>query len=205
MQKKVTRNIKWIFDKTISLTGLIALSPVFASISVVIKFESPGLPIFFRQARIGQYGKPFCLVKFRNMRPGENDKSQHITVAGDPRITRIGRFLRKYKLDELPQLWNVLKGDMSFVGPRPDVAGYADKLEGDDRIILTLKPGITCPATIKYRNEEELLARQPDPKVYNDTVLWPDKVRLNREYAKNNSFWGDLKIILQTIRVLKVR
>lgn len=205
MQKKVNRNIKWIFDKTVSLTGLIALSPVFAAISVVIKFESPGLPIFFRQTRIGQYGKPFCLVKFRNMRPGQNDKSQHITVAGDPRITRIGRFLRKYKLDELPQLWNVLKGDMSFVGPRPDVAGYADKLEGDDRIILTLRPGITCPATIKYRNEEELLARQPDPKVYNDTVLWPDKVRLNREYAKNNSFWGDLKIILQTIRVLKIR
>lgn len=177
------------------------ISPVLLAIGVAVKAGNPRLPFLFRQIRIGQYGRPFSLVKFRTMNPGKDDCT--VTTSNDSRITKVGKFLRKYKLDELPQLWNVLKGDMSFVGPRPDVPGYADKLEGADRIILNLKPGITCPATIKFRNEDELLACQADPLKYNDEVLWPEKVRLNREYALHNSFIEDLKIIFRTLGILK--
>jgi lipopolysaccharide/colanic/teichoic acid biosynthesis glycosyltransferase len=123
-----------------------------------------------------------------------------VTTANDKRITKSGRFFRRYKIDELPQLINVLKGDMSFVGPRPDVPGYADKLEGEDRIILTIKPGITGPATLKYKNEEEILAKVEDPVKYNNEVIWPDKVKINKEYIKNWSLKKDIEYILKTIK-----
>ena len=122
-----------------------------------------------------------------------------VSVAGEQRITSLGAVLRKYKLDELPELWNVLKGDMSFVGPRPDVPGYADKLQGDDRLILDLRPGITGPASLKYANEEEILAKVDDPIAYNDAVIFPDKVRINLDYYRNHTFWGDIRLIFQTV------
>lgn len=192
--------LKWTFDRLVAFFGLLAISPAFLAIYAAIKIADPAQPAFFRQLRIGRHAKPFYILKFRNMK--KDASGTHITVADDYRITRIGKFLRRFKLDELPQLINVLKGDMSFVGPRPDVPGYADRLEGDDRIILSLKPGITGPATLKYRDEEIILASQPDPLLYNDTVIWPDKIRINREYALNHSFKGDLKIILQTLHLL---
>lgn len=193
--------MKWTFDKVVASSGIIILSPIFVSLMVVIKLSDLRQPVFFRQIRIGQYGKPFYILKFRTMK--KDAGGSFITVAGDLRLTRIGKFLKKFKLDELPQLWNVIKGEMSFVGPRPDVPGYADLLTGEDRKILELKPGITGTATLKYRNEMELLAMQSDPIEYNDNVIWPDKIKINLEYFYNRSFGGDLKIILQTLRLLK--
>lgn len=149
------------------------------------------------QERVGKDAKIFRLVKFRTMI--ENHSGGVITVKGDQRITPLGAWLRKYKLDELPELWNVLKGDMSFVGPRPDMPEYAEKLKGQERLILELRPGITGPATLKYANEEELLASVPDPLKYNDEILWPDKVRINLEYYHKQTFFGDILIILKTI------
>lgn len=201
MSSKKQDTLKWIFDRTVASVGLLTLSPIFASLLLVIKLSDPKQPVFFRQLRIGQYGKSFQIWKFRTMK--KDAGGSFITVAGDVRLTRIGKFLKKYKLDELPQLWNVAKGEMSFVGPRPDVPGYADLLSGDDRKILELKPGITGPATLKYRNEMELLALQPDPLDFNDNVIWPDKVKINRIYADNHTFRGDIKIILKTLRLLK--
>lgn len=201
MLPKGKDGVKWTFDRFVALFGLVAVSPAFLAIYLAIKVSEPSQPAFFRQLRIGQHAKPFYILKFRNMK--KDATGSHITVAGDERLTSIGKFLRRFKLDELPQLWNVAKGEMSFVGPRPDVPGYADKLEGEDAVILSLKPGITGPATLKYRNEEEILSRQEDPLLYNDTVIWPDKVRINREYALNHSFAGDLKIILQTLHIIK--
>lgn len=157
----------------------------------------PDGPVLFKQKRVGQHGKLFTMVKFRTMNMNHGGSS--VSVAGEKRITPLGAFLRKYKLDELPELWNVLIGDMSFVGPRPDVPGYADKLKGEERDILLLKPGITGPATLKYRNEEELLAQQDDPQKYNDEVIYPDKVRINLDYLKNHSLWGDIQIIIKTV------
>lgn len=188
---------KWIFDRVTAFAGLLLLSPVLMFIAVLIRIKMPDGPVLFRQNRVGQYGKLFMLVKFRTMTLRHNGSS--VSVAGDRRITPLGHFLRKYKLDELPELWNVLKGDMSLVGPRPDVPGYADCLKGEETAILLLKPGITGPATLKYRNEEELLARQPNPQAYNDRVIYPDKVRINLEYLNDRTFWGDIKIILQTL------
>jgi lipopolysaccharide/colanic/teichoic acid biosynthesis glycosyltransferase len=156
----------------------------------------PG-PVFFTQKRVGQHGKLFTMIKLRTMTVNHGGSS--ISVKGESRITPLGAVMRKYKLDELPGLWNVLKGDMSFVGPRPDVPGYADQLEGEDRKILLLKPGITGPASMKYSNEEEILADQDDPVKYNNEVIYPDKVRINLEYLKNQSFILDLKIIIYTI------
>lgn len=193
--------MKWAFDRSVALFGLLSISPVFLAILIAIKIADPSQSAFFRQVRIGQHAKPFYILKFRTMKKGS--EGGFITVAGDVRLTRIGKFLKKYKLDELPQLWNVLKGEMSFVGPRPDVPGYADLLSGEDRKILELRPGITGPATLKYRNEMELLALQSDPLEYNDKVIWPDKIRINRIYAENLSFIGDFKIILKTLRLLK--
>jgi lipopolysaccharide/colanic/teichoic acid biosynthesis glycosyltransferase len=154
---------------------------------------------FFMQARVGKDGKLFNVIKIRTMRSMEGIQT-NVTCATDPRITRLGSFLRQWKIDELPQLWNVLIGRMSFVGPRPDVPGFADKLTEEDRIILSIRPGITGPATLKYRDEEDLLARQTDPDCYNDEVIWPDKVRLNLEYVRQYSFWKDLGYIWQTIK-----
>ena len=188
---------KWMFDRVVAFSGLVMLLPIMALIAAGIKASSPGHPVFFRQIRIGQHGKRFSILKFRTMKGEDTDHS--VSVKNDERITSLGHFLRKYKLDELPELWNVLVGDMSFVGPRPDVPGYADRLQGDNQKILELKPGITGPATLKYRNEEELLAGQSNPVEYNDKIIWPDKIKINRKYLDERTFLGDLKIILQTI------
>lgn len=189
--------LKQIFDRIIACIGIILLSPIILILAILIKAKMPDGPVLFKQYRVGQYGRLFILVKFRTMTINHNGSS--VSVAGESRITPLGAVLRKYKLDELPELWNVLIGDMSFVGPRPDVPGYADNLKGDDRDILLLKPGITGPATLKYRNEEELLATQPDPQAYNDNVIYPDKVRINLEYLHTHTILGDIKIILKTL------
>ena len=157
--------IKSLFDRGASLFGLIFLFPVLIIISILIRIKMPGGPVIFKQKRVGQYGRLFTMYKFRSMTVAHSGSS--ISVKGESRITPLGAVLRKYKLDELPELWNVLIGDMSFVGPRPDVPGYADRLEGEHRRILLLKPGITGPASLKYRNEEELLAEQKEPQKYN--------------------------------------
>lgn len=187
---------KFIFDRLASFFGLIILSPLLLGIGVLIRMKMPG-KIIFKQKRVGQNGQIFTMYKFRSMIT--NHLGSSISIQGESRITPLGAVLRKYKLDELPELWNVLIGDMSFVGPRPDVPGYADRLTGNDRRILLLKPGITGPASLKYRNEEELLAEQEDAQKYNDEVLFPDKVRINLEYLDNWSFWCDIKIIVYTI------
>lgn len=189
--------VKWIFDRVMALVGLVVLSPLLAVVAILVAIKMPGGPVLFRQKRVGQYGELFTMVKFRSMTVAHGGSS--ISVAGESRITPLGAKLRKYKLDELPELWNVLIGDMSFVGPRPDVPGYADKLVGEDREILQLKPGITGPASLKYRNEEEILASVEDPIRYNDEVIFPDKVRINREYMEEWSFWGDIRIIFKTV------
>lgn len=189
--------IKRFFDFFLSLIGLIFLSLILVVIAISIKLGSKG-PIFFRQKRVGKDGKVFTLVKFRSMMINQNIKNT-VTAKGDDRITKIGEFLRRYKLDELPELWNVLKGEMSLVGPRPDVSGYADQLKGKDRKILTLRPGITGTASIKYANEEEILAAQDDAQKYNDEIIFPDKVKVNLEYYENQTIWLDIKIIFATI------
>ena len=190
-------NTKSFFDRCMSFIGLIILSPILLVVAILIRLKMPGGPVIFKQLRVGQYGKLFTMYKFRSMTVLHSGSS--VSVAGEARITPLGAKLRKYKLDELPELWNVLIGDMSFVGPRPDVPGYADRLEGDDRRMLQLKPGITGPASLKYRNEEELLAKQDDPQKYNDEVLYPDKVRINLDYLEHWSFWKDIKIIIYTV------
>lgn len=153
---------------------------------------------FFIQERVGQHGRRFRVVKIRTMRPAAGVTTT-VTTGRDPRITPVGRFLRRTKIDELPQLFNVLLGQMSFVGPRPDVPGFADRLEGEERAMLSLKPGITGPATLAYRDEEELLTEQADPERYNREVIWPDKVRLNLEYIRRWSLLGDIRYIWQTV------
>ena len=189
--------MKRLFDLTASLIGLIVLFPIFIVVSVLVKISSEG-PVFFMQQRIGRRGKAFKMIKFRSMKVIQSSDST-ISIKGDLRITRVGSFLRKYKIDELPELFNVLRGDMSIVGPRPDVCGYADKLEGENALILELRPGITSPASLKYVNEEDILALQEDPVKYNDDVIYSDKVKLNLDYYYNNSFWIDIKIIFATI------
>lgn len=188
---------KWLFDRVMSLLGLIVLCPLLLIVAILIRVKMPGGPVLFRQKRVGKDGKLFTMVKFRSMMVDHGGSS--VSVAGESRITPLGAKLRKYKLDELPELWNVLVGDMSFVGPRPDVPGYADKIVGEDRVILKLRPGITGPASLKYRNEEELLVGVDDPQTYNDTVIFPDKVRINKEYYYNWSFRKDIRYILQTV------
>lgn len=188
---------KFLFDRVSSLFGLLFLSPVLLFVALLIRIKMPGGPIIFKQKRVGQYGRLFTMYKFRSMTVSHSGSS--VSVKGESRITPLGVKLRKYKLDELPELWNVLIGDMSFVGPRPDVPGYADKLEGDNRRMLLLKPGITGPASLKYRNEEELLAEQENPQKYNDEVLFPDKVRINIDYMDHWSFGKDVKIIVYTV------
>lgn len=189
--------LKFLFDRIFAFLGLVILSPVLLVVALLVRIKMPDGPVLFRQERIGKDGKPFSLVKFRTMAGDQTGDT--VTVAGDPRVTPLGAVLRRYKLDELPELWNVLVGDMSFVGPRPDVPGYADALTGEDREILQLRPGITGPATLKYRNEEELLAGFEDPLRYNDEFIFPDKVRLNRKYLHNQSLGLDLRILLATL------
>lgn len=188
--------VKYIFDRMMAFFGLLFLWPILLIVAILIKCQMPG-PVLFVQPRVGRNGKVFQCHKFRSMTVGHNGSS--VSVAGEARITPLGAKLRRYKLDELPELWDVLIGNMSFVGPRPDVPGYADKLQGEDRIILTLRPGITGPATLKYRNEEELLATVENPQQYNDTVIYPDKVRINRFYAEHYSFIKDIQMIFCTV------
>jgi len=188
--------LKWLFDRFMALIGLLFLWPVLLIVAILIKCQMPG-PVLFVQPRVGKNGQLFNCHKFRSMTVGHGGSS--VSVAGEARITPLGAKLRKYKLDELPELWDVLIGTMSFVGPRPDVPGYADKLQGEDRIVLTLRPGITGPATLKYRNEEELLATVKDPIRYNDEVIYPDKVRINRYYAEHYSFIKDIQMIFCTV------
>lgn len=215
--------LKYLFDRLVSLIGLLFLWPLLIILAILIRVKMPGGPAFFTQKRVGKGGKLFTMYKFRSMTVSHGGSS--VSVAGESRITPLGAVLRKYKLDELPELWNVLIGDMSFVGPRPDVPGYADNLEGEDRLILNLRPGITGPASLKYRDEEEqiatfvheinaqqaeLLSKYPEVDFssmsdemiaiwYNDNVIYPDKVRINLNYYRHNTLIGDLKYILETV------
>lgn len=189
--------LKWVFDRQMALIGLLVLWPVLWVVAILIKVKMPGGPVIFKQKRVGRNGRLFTMYKFRSMTVGHGGSS--VSVAGESRITPLGAKLRHYKLDELPELWNVLVGDMSFVGPRPDVPGYADQLHGKDREVLRLRPGITGPASLKYRDEEDLLANQPDPQRYNDEVIFPDKVRINLFYLHHYSFIKDIEMIFCTV------
>ena len=188
--------LKRTFDIILSIFAIFLLFPSFLVVSFIIVIDS-GFPIFFLQKRIGRGAKEFNIIKFRTMKT--NNENITITVSDDSRITRIGKYLRKTKIDELPEILNVLFGQMSFVGPRPDVKGYADKLKGANRKILALRPGITGPASLKYYNEEYILSQKSNPKKYNDEVIFPDKVKINMHYFHNRSFFLDLKIIFATI------
>ena len=227
---------KWLFDRIVALAGLLFLWPVLLVVAVLIKVKMPGGPVLFVQKRVGKGGKLFDCHKFRTMIPVRNNEGNEakkgdkvwstVSVAGDNRITPLGATLRHYKLDELPGLWDVLIGNMSFVGPRPDVPGYADKLEGDDRDVMKLRPGITGPATLKYRLEDEMIAewvrevKNEKLKIinlpeglsdqelavwYNDNVIYPDKVRLNCYYYHHYSFIKDIEMIICTVLGRKMR
>jgi lipopolysaccharide/colanic/teichoic acid biosynthesis glycosyltransferase len=196
MLNKKQQFIKRMFDFLFSLIGMVLLTIPIVILGIIASISTKKNGIF-KQERIGQYGKIFNILKIRSMIA--NNMANHITVKNDKRITNFGKFIRKYHLDELPQIYNVFIGEMSFVGPRPDVKGYADKLKGDDRIILSVKPGITGPATLAFRNEEELLAKQENVKKFNDEVLWVKKVALNKQYIKNWSLLNDIKYILKTL------
>ena len=187
---------KRAFDVIFSIVG-IALTGWLVLLVWIVATIDTGANGIFTQRRVGRNGRQFTIFKIRTMQA--DDVSTTVTVSGDPRITRLGRLWRKLKIDELPQLMNVLMGQMSFVGPRPDVPGFADQLAGEDRIILTMRPGITGPATLKFRNEEALLATVADPEAYNRDVVFPEKVRLNREYVENWSLSGDIGYIIATL------
>lgn len=209
--------IKWIFDRLFALIGLLFLWPVLLVVAIMVKIKMPGGPVFFVQKRVGRGGRLFSCHKFRTMTVKHNGST--VSVAGDSRITPFGATLRHYKLDELPGLWDVLIGNMSFVGPRPDVPGYADKLQGADRDVLKLRPGITGPATLKYRLEDEMISefvakkqtegdKRPMQEIateYNDKVIYPDKVRLNCYYYRHYSFWKDIEMIFATVLGFKVK
>lgn len=203
--------LKYLFDRLVSFIGLLFLWPVLLIVAILVKIKMPGGPAFFVQKRVGLNGKLFKCHKFRTMTVKHNGST--VSVAGDSRITPLGAKLRHWKLDELPGLWDVLIGNMSFVGPRPDVPGYADQLKGDDRRVLQLRPGITGPATLKYRLEDEMISEyvaqkqaagdtRPMQEIaveYNDTVIFPDKVRLNLYYLDHYSFVKDFQMILCTV------
>lgn len=209
--------LKWIFDRAVALLGLLFLWPVLVVVAIMVKVRMPGGPVFFVQERVGKDGRIFKCHKFRTMKVNHNGSS--VSVAGDSRITPFGAVLRHYKLDELPELWDVMVGNMSFVGPRPDVPGYADKLVGADRDVLRLRPGITGPATLKYRLEDEMISEyvasrqaegdaRPMQEIateYNDTVIYPDKVRLNCYYYRHYSFLKDIEMIFATVLGFKVK
>ena len=221
--------LKYLFDRIVAFFGLLFLWPVILITAILVKIKMPGGPAFFVQKRVGKDGKLFNCHKFRTMTVNHNGST--VSVAGDSRITPFGAKLRHYKIDELPGLWDVLIGNMSFVGPRPDVPGYADKLEGDDRDVLKLRPGITGPATLKYRVEDEMIAKfvseikagqneqvskfenapdfsaMSDQEIavwYNDNVIYPDKVRLNCYYYRNYSFIKDIQMIFATVLGMKI-
>lgn len=189
---------KRLFDIVSSGIGLLCLAPVFVVMAIWIKLDSRG-PVFYRQTRVGRYGRDFRIFKFRSMRVG-SDKGRQITVGEkDPRITRFGYFIRRYKIDELPQLINVFLGDMSVVGPRPEVRKYVDLYSEEQRKVFQVRPGITDLASIKYRNENELLSQVDDPDTYYIDVIMPDKLAINLEYIRHQSFMGDIKIIFNTL------
>lgn len=192
---------KRIFDVTLSLTALAVLSPLFAALALLVRLTSAG-PILYVQERVGKNGKVFKILKFRSMFVGSDRDGLLITRAGDRRITPVGRILRASKLDEIPQLWNVLAGQMSLVGPRPEVAHYVACYSPDEREVLAIRPGITDPASIEYREEESLLATQPDPDRYYREVILPRKIELNRAYLKQISFARDLNLLLGTVSVV---
>lgn len=222
--------LKWLFDRLAALSGILLIWWLFPIVAILIKIKMPGGPAFFCQKRVGKDGKLFTCHKFRTMTVKHNGST--VSVAGDSRITPFGAKLRHYKIDELPGLWDVLIGNMSFVGPRPDVPGYADKLEGADRDVLKLRPGITGPATLKYRVEDEMIAEfvaqikngkneqvdrfkdthdfsvMSDQEIavwYNDNIIYPDKVRLNCFYYRNYSFIKDIQMILATVIGKKIK
>lgn len=209
--------LKWIFDRVVSFIGLLFLWPVLVIVAILVKMKMPGGPAFFVQDRVGKDGKLFKCHKFRTMTMKHSGST--VSVAGDSRITPLGAKLRHYKLDELPELWDVFIGNMSFVGPRPDVPGYADKLDGENRDVLKLRPGITGPATLKYRLEDEMIAEyvdimQKDGDIrdsqdiaveYNDKVIYPDKVRLNCYYYRHYSFVKDIQMIFCTVLGRKMK
>lgn len=213
--------LKYLFDRIVAFLGLIFLSPVMLVTAILVKVKMPGGPVIFVQKRVGLHGELFNCHKFRTMTVEHHGAC--VSVAGDSRITPLGATLRRYKIDELPGLWDVLIGKMSFVGPRPDVPGYADLLEGEDRVVLKMRPGITGPATLKYRDEDEMIAafvekakndKNPefaamDPQEianwYNDNVIYPDKVRLNCYYYKNYSFMKDIQMIFATVLGRKIK
>jgi lipopolysaccharide/colanic/teichoic acid biosynthesis glycosyltransferase len=187
---------KRMLDILAALIGLLLFGWLIL-LSALCAWISTGESGFFRQERVGRHGKSFRILKLRSMRSVAGHTTT-ATASGDPRITRFGAFLRRFKLDELPQFWNVLCGDMSMVGPRPDVPGYADLLEGKDRAILSLRPGITGPASLVFRDEESLLAQSEDPEAFNSEVLFPAKVRLNLHYLESYTLWSDFVYILAT-------
>ena len=193
--------MKRLFDIVASGCGLLVLSPVLLFVAIWIKLDSPG-PVFYRQVRVGYRNKDFRIFKFRSMRIGA-DKGSLVTIGGrDPRITRSGYFIRKYKLDELPQLINVFVGDMSLVGPRPEVRHYVDYWTPEQMHVLDVRPGITDPASIKFRNENELMGQAEDPEEYYIQVIMQEKIRLYLEYVEHASFWYDIKLIFQTFKVI---
>ena len=211
MKSSINRIVKFVFDRVVALLGLIVLALPLAVVAVLVKRSNPAEPVLFSQVRVGCHGKLFKIHKFRTM---TNEKEvTNIAYPNRARITPLGAKLRRHKIDELPELWDVLIGNMSFVGPRPDVPGYADKLEGNDRVVLEMRPGITGPATLKYSNEEKQIEeyvkqakshgdqRSEDAIAvwYNDEVIYPDKVRINCDYYWNYSFFKDVKIIFNTI------
>jgi len=198
MLTKKQRYLKRTFDVVISLCGILATFWLMAIAWVVATLETRSNGLFM-QKRIGEGGKPFWVYKIKTMRPN-SEKEGSVTTSSDRRITKSGAFLRRWKIDELPQLFNVLFGTMSLVGPRPDVEGFADRLTGEDRVILSTPPGITGPASLKYHNEEYLLAQQSDPYEYNQKVIWPDKVRINKAYLLEWSLKKDIGYILATLK-----
>lgn len=189
--------IKWLFDKSVAAIGILVLSPVFFIVAIAIWATDRG-PILYKQQRVGKNQQPFTLYKFRSMRV-QPDNNQLLTIGNDSRITPIGRFIRQYKIDELPQLFNVLNGSMSLVGPRPEVAKYVNLYSTSQLKVLSVKPGITDWASIKYSNESELLAKAENPEEFYVSTIMPDKLTLNLEYIKNQSFFLDVKIVINTI------
>ncbi len=193
--------MKRLFDIVMSGLGLIVLSPLFLIVAIWITLDSHG-PVFYRQVRVGWHNKDFRIFKFRSMRVG-SDKGSLVTIGGhDPRITRSGYFIRKTKIDELPQLINVFIGDMSLVGPRPEVRHYVDYWTPEQMCVLDVRPGITDPASIKFRNENELMDKADDPEKYYVEVIMQEKIKLYLEYVHNASFWYDIKLIFKTFWVI---
>lgn len=195
--KKTDQIIKRVFDLFLSIFLLVISFPVIFIAWLIASIDS-GMNGLYVQDRVGKNGIRFKVYKIRTMKLNKFIDTS-VTTVNDIRITYTGKYLRLFKIDELPQLFNIIRGDMSFVGPRPDVEGFADKLIGNDRIILTVRPGITGPATLKYRNEEKILALQSDPESYNQKVIWPDKVKINRNYIETYSLIKDLKYIFITV------